>query len=255
MVYLLRSNASTASAQSSGVAERGTGDLGDRRVHCIPVLGPRCRNETGSDRVDPDRAVTLRQQQRHLIERRLGHRVRHRRAERSQPGDRGDVDDVRVVGLSQVRDRPLGQPPRTEHVDVERLAEDLVGEIVEAGVWDRRGPAGVVDQEVELARMSLEGVVDQCVGFVLIADVGAHVARLTRQRRRDRLTGLDRRRRVDHDRGAERREPPRSLLADAYQLDLHPTNRAKRERELFAHPVYTARATCEMIPYVLQPFF
>ena len=152
---------STASAQSSGVAERGMrSGLGDRHVLSIPVARPRRRHQAGRDGVDPDRAVRLGEQAviwlsaAFVIEYAI-----------DEPTGRTPAIDVMLTMLPSSTSRRCGiarlrQPPRAEHVHLERLAEDLIGQRVEIAVRDDRGPAGVVHQHVEVA-VPLDGGVDQ----------------------------------------------------------------------------------------------
>ena len=114
----------------------------------------------------------------------------------------------------QVGDGRLRQPPRSEDVHVERLAEDLVGERVEIVVRDQRRPPRVVHEDVESAE-ALERAVDQLLALGLVADVGLHVQGLRRQCLGHGRAGLDGRRRVDHHVGTERRQPVGGDLTDA----------------------------------------
>ena len=74
--------------------------------------------------------------------------------------------------------RVLGQPPRSEHVYIERLFEDLIGKSFKVIVRHERCPAGVIDEKIELA-VALDRRVDKCMALRLVCNIGLDVARLT----------------------------------------------------------------------------
>ena len=121
----------------------------NRGVLVLPLRRPGRGDEAGCHRIDPHGSARLGEQRGHVVQRGLRHRVGDRRADRAEPGDRRDRHDVRIGGLAQMWHRGLREPPRAEHVDLERLAEDVVGERVEIAVRYPRRPARVVDEDVE----------------------------------------------------------------------------------------------------------
>jgi hypothetical protein len=96
-----------------------------------------------------------------------------------------------------VRHCGLAHPPGAVDIDLDRLEEDLVGERSVIGVIDPGGPAGVVDEDVESAE-TLDRALDERLTLRLVGDVALDLVPLSRQRRCDGPTRLDRRRRV-HD--------------------------------------------------------
>ena len=66
----------------------------DRRMLVFPLRRPWRRDQPRSDGIDADRAARLGEQRCHVVERGLRHRVRDRRADRSESGNRRDGDDV-----------------------------------------------------------------------------------------------------------------------------------------------------------------
>ena len=197
------------------MADRPSGAPGlDRLVLRLPIRGPGRCHQAGGDRVDPHRPAGLGQQARHLVERGLRHGIGDRAADRAHPGDRRDGDDVAVGALLEVGQRRLGQQPGAGDVDVEGPGEDLVGQRREVVMRHGRGPAGVVHQDVEPAE-ALDGRRQQPLARRLVADVGLHIKSVGAEFRGDAAAGLHRVRRVDHHRGAKRRQPPRDGLADA----------------------------------------
>ena len=79
---------------------------------------------------------------------------------------------------------------------------------------DTSGPAGVVDEDVEVP-VPLDHPVDEGTRLLPIADVGLQVRRIVAELGGDPLAGLDRRCRVDHDRGTEGGEAASHRLPDS----------------------------------------
>jgi hypothetical protein len=84
----------------------------------------------------------------------------------------------------------LCEPPRSEHVDIERLFEDLIGKSLKVIVRHERCPASVIDEKIELA-IALDRRVDECMALRLVGDVSLDVARLTGEGLGDVLASFD----------------------------------------------------------------
>ena len=145
------------------------------------------------------------EQEREVVERCLGRRVRDRGADRAHAGERRDVEDHCVARRSEVRHGGTDDVPRPDHVDPEDLLPDLGGRCIEVVVGDDRGRAGVVDDDVEPSVVP-DGGVDEVLGLRRVGDVCLHVdgvGELVGQllARRDGRGG------VDDDAGAEFGEP------------------------------------------------
>ena len=137
-------------------------------------------DQARGDRVHPDAAtrVSHRHRPRERVHRTLGRRVgiHARRALGRHPGR--DVDDRAAAGRGHLRDRVLAAPDQAPEIRGQRLVEDVVGQLGDAGVA-AIGQAGqvrrrrVVDERGE-APESLDGRPHGAHDVALPADVGRH---------------------------------------------------------------------------------